>query len=118
MDNYSIVIIIICQTIVQILAYIKQNAIVRKRFERLESSAINRGDDPMAREIHSMVNKIANSISRDVLQEGIREASSSGEEDEVSSKTGGEFETYDEKEEEEQKKKTPKHNTGRCGKGN
>ena len=116
MDNYSIVIIIICQTIIQILAYIKQNAVVRKRFERLETSALHRGDDSMAREIHSMVNKIANSISRGVLQEGIREASSSGEEDEITSKTGGEFETSDEKEEEEQKKESPKHQCGRTQK--
>lgn len=116
MDNYGIVIIIICQTIVQILTYLRQNAVVRKRFERLETSTLHRGDDNMAREIHSMVNKIANTLSRDVLQEGIREASSSGEEDEITSKTGGEFETCDEKEEEEQKKESPKHQCGRTQK--
>ena len=114
MDNYQIVIILICQTIIQVIGFLRHNATISRRFKRLETCTLERGNDNMAREIYAMVNKISNNLSGRLLRERVREVSSSGEEDEVSNKTGGEFETCDEKLPEEQKEET-KEDEGRKG---
>lgn len=89
MDSLDIIIIIICQTILQLLGFFRQHATIRKRFERLETNKNTGSGDDLAREIHALVNELSNKFDSRFLR---RENSRSDDSEERKSRNSSEGE--------------------------
>lgn len=87
MDSLDIIIILICQTILQIIGFFRHHATIRKRFERLETSKDTGSGDDLAREIHTLVNELSNKFNSQFIR---RENSRSDESEERKSRNSSE----------------------------
>lgn len=74
-SELSLLIIVLLNTIIQTIGYFRQNATIKRRFKRMESGYHERGNGPMAQNLHTLVADICNreigrNLSERISEEG------------------------------------------------